>query len=234
VYAKLAGESVSGVERKLHLNAHGAHVEFAARRLLVAGYTGRDQEQVRAHIAELERHGISAPESVPSAYEIDAGWLTTETELAVGPAVSGEVEAALLFPSDELESALVSVTSDFTDRQEERRSIQRSKQQPKPLSRTVWNYSDVAGVWDEIALRSWTATGGKRRLYQSGKLAQILSPASLLGELKNITGGRLQGTVLLLGTVPLLEKEFSFTNHFSCELEAPGQRTLSWSGTLLR
>ena len=215
------------MSKTLHLQLDGSAVEFEVRRVLVAGYTGRDETQVRAHITELERQGIPAPERFPTLYPLDASWATTETELTwASRRVSGEVEPALLFRSDRLEDALVSVIVDFTDRAEERRSIARSKLLPKPLSACVWRYADVAGCWDEIAMRSWAAAGPDRELYQSGKLAQLLSPPDLLAKLA-LAGG-LQGTVLLMGTLPLRSKEFAFSDSFACELETPDHRKLSY------
>ena len=49
------------VAKQLTLELDGSPVEFSVRRILVAGYTGRDREQVRAHVAELERQGIASP-----------------------------------------------------------------------------------------------------------------------------------------------------------------------------
>jgi len=213
--------------KALRLELDGAPLEFEARRVLVAGYTGRDTKQVQAHIAELARQGIPAPDRVPTLYPLDASWATTETELMwASRRVSGEVEPALLFRSDRLEDALVSVIVDFTDREEERRSIERSKLLPKPLSARVWRYTDVAGVWDEIAMRSWAEPGPERPLYQAGTLAQLLAPPDLLERL-NLKDG-LEGSVLLMGTLPLRSQEFAFTDSFACELETPDHRKLSY------
>jgi hypothetical protein len=212
----------------LSLQLDGAAVEFEVRRVIVAGYTGRDQEQVRKHIAELERQGIAAPPSTPTMYPLDAAWATTDTELAVGShAVSGEVEPALLFRSDHLDDALVSVIVDFTDREEERRSIPRSKLQPKPFSAAVWRYGDVAAQWDEMALRSWVEPGSEGKLYQSGTAGQLLPPRDLLARLGLKDG--MAGTVLLMGTLPLLAKEFQFTDFFACRMEQPGGARLSYA-----
>ena len=209
------------------LELDGAPLEFLVRRVLVAGYTGRDTKQVQAHIAELERQGIPAPDHFPTLYPLDASWATTNTELVCASRrVSGEVEPALLFRNDRLEDALVSVIVDFTDREEERRSIQRSKLLPKPLSARVWHYTDVAGVWDDIAMRSWAEPGPERQPYQSGTLAQLLSPPDLLARLD--LGSGLAGSVLLMGTLPLHAKEFAFTDYFACELETPEHRKLSY------
>jgi hypothetical protein len=231
------------MHKKLTLHLDGASLEFAVRRVLVAGYTGRDVSKVRAHIEELERQGIPAPDRVPSVYIINPSLVTTDTDVAIGShRVSGEVEAGLLFPGTKLEDALVSVIVDFTDREEERRSIHRSKELPKPLSQRVWRYKDVAGCWDAIALRSWVEPGPNRSLYQSGNLGALLSPGELLARLSldhdggpdNAHDGTLEGTVILMGTVPLLSKEFLFTDYFACELETPEHSKLSLECKLLR
>ena len=227
------------VSKNLSLQLDDSSIDFPVRRVLVAGYTGRDASKVRAHIEELERQGIPAPDRVPSVYVINPSLVTTETDVAIGPRrVSGEVEAALLFPGNKLEDALVSVIVDFTDREEERRSIQRSKEFPKPLSRRVWRYKDVAGCWDTIALRSWVEPGPKQSFYQSGNLGALLSPKDLLARLSldhaaTLDGG-LEGAVILMGTVPLLSKEFLFTDYFACELETPEHSKLSLECKLLR
>lgn len=214
---------------KLLLQLGNASLEFQVCRVLVAGYTGRDQNQVRAHIAELERQGIPAPPSVPMVYPLDSSWATTETDLAISqPRVSGEAEPALLLAGESLEDAFVSVIVDFTDREEERHSIPRAKLQPKPFSAQVWAYKEVASVWDDIALRSWVEPGPEREFYQSGKFSQLLPPPVLLEHLKPHFNGGMAGTVVLMGTLPLRTKEFQFTDYFACEAETPSGLKLSY------
>lgn len=223
------------MNKRLMLQLAGAPVDFEVRRVMVAGYTGRDSKQVQAHIAELERQGIPAPPSFPTVYPLDASYATTDTDVAIEPhSVSGEVEPALLFTGNSLQDALVSVIVDFTDRDEERRSIHRSKLFPKPFSSRVWRYRDVAHCWDEIALRSWVDPQPGGRLYQSGTLAQLRPPADLLSRLGQELGSELTGTVLLMGTVPLLDKKFAFTDYFACELETPAHLKLAYQCKLIR
>ena len=223
------------MSKRLMLQLDGAPVEFEVRRVMVAGYTGRDTKQVQAHIAELERQGIPAPPTVPTVYPLDASYATTDMDVAIEPrTVSGEAEPALLFPGNSLEDALVSVIVDFTDRDEERRSIHRSKLFLKPFSSRVWRYRDVAQFWDEIALRSWAEPQPGGKLYQSGKLAQLRPPEDLLSRLGSELGRELQGTVLLMGTLPLLAKEFAFTDYFACEMETPSHSKLSYRCRLVR
>jgi Protein of unknown function (DUF2848) len=228
-------EGHQAMSRKLTLQRDGAPVDFSVRRVLVAGYTGRDASQVRAHIEELERQGIPAPDSVPAFYPIDPCWATVETNLSLAPGrISGEAEPALLFCGNSLEDALVSVIIDFTDRTTERQSVARSKEAPKPLSAQVWNYSDVEEEWDEMALRSWVEPGPGRHAYQTGKLKQLLAPRDLLERLRPRLGGQLAGTVLLMGTLPLQSPEFLFTDYFACELENSKRSKLSCECRLRR
>ncbi|HWP86070.1 MAG TPA: DUF2848 family protein [Terriglobia bacterium] len=216
------------MSNKLALELNGEPIAFEVRQAIVAGYTGRDLRKVRAHIEELERQGIAAPPSVPTLYRIDPGLITLGTEIdARNRPLSGEVEAALLLRSGRLEDALVAVASDFTDRDEERRSIQRSKEFAKPLSRQVWSYAAVRGCWDQIASRSWVEPGPNAALYQSGTLEALYRPEELLERLCMKPGAGLAGTVVLMGTVPLLAGTFQFTDYFACELETPEHATLA-------
>ena len=217
--------------KTLTLEVGGEKIPFEACRLVAAGYTGRDRAHVQAHIDELAHQGIPAPESFPTLYEIDFSLLATWDQISpASPTVSGEAEAVLLFPSEKLDDAFVSLGSDFTDRVEERRSIPRSKQQPKPVGNVVWRYGDVAAIWDKIAVRSWVERGADRVLYQSGHLAQLLPPAVLIEQLgSKLTAGGLAGTIMLMGTVPLCDGTFRFSNFFACELETPGGEKLAYS-----
>ncbi len=221
--------------KKLKLELGGVDLDFPVRRLFVAGYTGRDSKLVGAHIAELKRLGIPPPERVPALYPVDPSWATLDSDITVGARqVSGEAEPALLFQGDTLGEALVSVSVDFTDREAERQSIPRSKELPKPLASRVWRYSDVSAMWDEIALRGWAEPGSRAPLYQSGKLKELQAPAELLGCLRPELGERLEGTVLLMGTLPLRVEAFSFTDYFACELEAPDHSILGYQCRICR
>jgi len=92
----------------------------------------------------------------------------------------------------------------------------------------------MARFWDAIASRSWVERGAGHALYQSGTLSALYPPAELLSRLKLPQDGTLAGTVILMGTVPLLTKEFQFTDYFACELETPEHTKLSLECTLLR
>src|SRR5207244_4494611 len=66
---------------------------FQVRRVVNAGYVGRNRQAVEAHIEELRREGIPPPASVPALYPLSADNVTTAEEIEVlGHDTSGEVE----------------------------------------------------------------------------------------------------------------------------------------------
>ncbi len=133
---------------------------FPVRRVVNAGYVGRDQHAVRAHIEELAREGIPPPKQVPMLFPFLSAQLTTGDRIEViGGDTSGEVEYVLLLHQGEV---YVGVGSDHTDRALERDNLVKSKQVcANVLSREVWRYQDVQAHWDDLELRSWIrATAG--------------------------------------------------------------------------
>lgn len=175
-----------------------APVRFAATRLVIAGFTGRDAAAVAAHIEELRQIGVPVPEVTPAFYELPADLLTTEDSVEVsGTFTSGEVEPAVLI--DE-EQRWLTVGSDHTDRELEASSIVQSKRVcPKPIASRLVPFPD-ADVWDDISLAS-TADG---QPYQSGSLAQLL-PFDAVSSAARDAGLVLgPGDVIFLGTVPTL------------------------------
>ena len=206
---------------RLHLQSKRGDHQFEVRQVAIAGFTGRNQADVKKHIDELAEQGIGAPDSVPTLYRVDPQLLTT-APLVVAPGTSsGEAEPVLLFTSDSLDDALVAVGSDITDRELEKESIERSKATAKPLSTQVWEFSEVADQWDALELRSWTSSDRSDGAYQDGKLESLLSPESLLELLAPRLNGSLAGTALYMGTLPLQRSGFAFTPYFGCELRAP-------------
>ena len=206
---------------RLHLQSKRGEHEFEVRRVAIAGFTGRNQADVRKHIDELVEQGVGAPDSVPTLYRVDPQLLTTARTVSAPGTSSGEAEPVLLFTTDSLDDALVAVGSDITDRELEKESIERSKVTAKPLSADVWQFSDVADRWDALELRSWTSPDRSDGTYQDGRLESLLAPESLLELLAPKLNGSLAGTVLYMGTLPLQRSGFAFTPYFGCELRLP-------------
>lgn len=148
---------------------------FRPTELVIAGWTGRDEQALRKHIRELEEIGVKAPKSTPIFYRVAAGLFTHENEVQVsGSDTSGEVEFVLLQDGKELR---VAVGSDHTDRKAETIGVTLSKQLcAKPVSSQSWRYDEVKPHWERLVLRSW-ADG---ELYQEGAVAAMRPPEDLM------------------------------------------------------
>ena len=208
--------------KQIQLEVEGALVPVEIDRVIIAGFTGRNREAVQHHIRELEAHGVPAPATVPAFYDVPAGQLSTASSIDVNSdSVSGEAEAVLIFPGDDLESALVTVGSDLTDRVMERESILRAKQFPKPIGRRAWRMRDIVDAWDDLRLTSWTEAGSDRR-YQQGTLASLLKPQDVIAAMPADLRSHLANSAIFLGTIPLCEPKFAFVDYFRCELSRDG------------
>jgi hypothetical protein len=189
---------------------------FPVRRVVNAGYVGRNQDAVRAHIEELAREGIPL-------FPFLSANLTTAGEIEViGGTTSGEVEYVLLLDGGEI---FVGVGSDHTDRALERDSIVKSKQIcANVLSREVWRHDEVKPHWDDLVLRSWvrqTATDAEV-LYQEARLATILSAEALLALVRSrVSDDRHDGMVIYSGTIPLKSGHTIYGETFRAELFDP-------------
>ena len=144
------------------------------RELVIAGWTGRDEQSLRKHIRELEELGVKPPKTTPIFYRVSANLLTTENEIQVsGADTSGEVEFVLLQGSE----LRVALGSDHTDRKAETIGVSLSKQLcAKPVSRESWRYDEVKPHWERLMLRSWT----DGELYQEGPVTAMRSPEDLM------------------------------------------------------
>jgi len=190
---------------------------FEVRRVVLAGYTGRDQEVVKRHIEELKKHGIPAPDETPAFYPVTADRITTRSGIEVlGEQTSGEAEFVLLGDG---RAVYVAVGSDHTDRGLERVSVAKSKQLcPKPISQNIWPLEDVRDRWDDLMLRSWVWREGSKTLYQETVLASLMAPEDLIECVKNLLGDDLTGTAIYSGTVALLSGELVFSEFFEAQL----------------
>jgi 2-keto-4-pentenoate hydratase/2-oxohepta-3-ene-1,7-dioic acid hydratase in catechol pathway len=204
-------------------------LEFTVKKMVNAGYVGRDKKAVLAHIEELRREGVPAPPSVPMIFPVLSYNITTSGGVEVlGQKTSGEAEYVLLVDRGKV---LVGVGSDHTDRELETYSIIQSKQVcNNVLSSEVWDFDDVKDVWDELQLESWVRQAGsdKEILYQSASLASILSAGEILDLVRSrLTEELTDGLVIYSGTVPVLSEQMIYGDHFRCELRNPaGGRSL--------
>ncbi|MBI4455900.1 MAG: DUF2848 family protein [Acidobacteria bacterium] len=192
-------------------------LDFVPHRVIIAGYTGRNQQAVKAHIDELAAHGIPAPAEIPTIFRTTLDRLTTAGEVEVlGAHSSGEAETVFLVDGNHL---WVAVGSDHTDRELEKINIPAAKQVcPKPISAEVWRYADVEDHWDNLILRSWVGEHGRQRLYQEGRMSATLSPEDLLAMLRRRVGDSLNGAAVYTGTLPLIGNKFATDPYFEAEL----------------
>lgn len=195
-------------------------IEFSPRRVIIAGYTGRNQQEVRAHIDELAAHGIPAPAEVPTVFRTTLDRLATAGDVEViGGHSSGEAEVVLLVSGDRI---WIAVGSDHTDRDLEKLNVTASKQVcPKPVSAEVWRYGDVRERWDTLVLRSWVGEKGREQLYQEGRMSAVLGPEELLGILRRRLGKLVDGAAIFTGTIPLIGGAFAPKPYFEAELFDP-------------
>jgi hypothetical protein len=195
----------------------------AIRRLIIAGWTGRDAAAVEKHIRELEAIGVPRPKRTPIFYRGAAALLTTADSIEVlGDASSGEVEYVIYSLVDGL---WVGLGSDHTDRKAETFGVSLSKQMcAKPVSTQLWRYDDLAPHWDKLILRSFARIAGERRLYQEGAVAGMRPPTELI-KLYTDGGTLPQGSAMFCGT-HAVHGGIAAADTFEMELEDPVLRRI--------
>ena len=101
----------------LHTAGASRPVQARVNELVVAGWTGRDQAAIAAHIQEMQALGVAGPARTPMYYRVSASLLTTDSEIEViGRDSSGEAEFVLFNVNGEI---LLGTGSDHTDRKAE-------------------------------------------------------------------------------------------------------------------
>lgn len=199
----------------------GSAVTVTVTRLLNAGYAGRAQDEVAAHIAELAELGVPAPAVTPALYPV-APYLAAQVD---GVPVqhgrtSGEAEWALVVAGDRPEDVLLTVACDHTDRELEVHGVAWSKNAGLDvLGRRAWRLVDVEDHLDELRLRAWvTHDDGSEELIQDSALAVLLAPRYWLETARDLL---VPGTVLLSGTVAMLPGVDQFAARWRVELTDP-------------
>jgi len=205
-----------------HANGTTEPVAVTVRKMINAGYTGRDQAAVQAHIDELKEEGIPAPDKVPTYFPKFVDRLTQAESFEVLDESdhSGEAEFVLIFHQGRI---LVGVGSDHTDRRLETVDIPKAKQvYPNTISRELWSLDEIRDHWDAISLKSWVGTGGGKVLFQQAPLAAMLAPDDLMARVKKLLAdpNDTEGLVIYSGTVAALVKT-DYSPNFETALEDP-------------
>jgi hypothetical protein len=199
----------------------GSSITVAVTRLLNAGYTGRAQEEVAAHVAELAELGVPAPKVTPALYPV-APYLAAQVDAVPVQhgRTSGEAEWALVVAGAAPEDLLLTVACDHTDRALEVHGVAWSKNAGLDvLGRRAWRLLDVEDHLDDLRLRAWvTHDGGQEQLIQDTTLATLLPPRYWLTAVADLL---VPGTVLLSGTVSMLADVDQFADQWRVELADP-------------
>jgi hypothetical protein len=209
----------NALEMKIIAGSESRTVKFVPKRLVVAGWTGRDNEALQAHIDELGKLGVPAPTRTPTYMNLSAALLTTDDLIdIVGPESSGEVECVLFKYDTRL---YVGVGSDHTDRAMEVHGIPASKQMcAKPVAPLIWRYEEVADHLDRLILRSWMTVNGVRRVYQEGALGDNRNIMDILQGIPADDGLELDGCCLFCGTFEA-KGGIAYGERFEFEIEDP-------------
>lgn len=202
--------------------------DFEVKKVVNAGYTGRDQAAVQAHIDELKEKGIPAPEETPVYFPVfEEGVLQKETfEVLHENDNTGEAEYALIYAEGKI---FVAAANDHTDRKLEEVDIPKAKQvYPNFISRDVWPLEDVKDHWDQIVMRSWIKKDGKKILFQEGSLAGLMGPEELMERIKDVVDLKdTQGLMVFSGTMASIFS-IDYSPYFEVELEDTAtKRTIS-------
>ncbi len=197
-------------------------VEVTVSTLVNAGYAGRSQDDVKAHVVELAKLGVPAPRKTPCMYPIAPYLAMQADEVSVQHAhTSGEAEWALIVAGTQPDDILLTAACDHTDRKLERHGVAWSKQAgPDVFARTAWRLVDVESRIDQLTLTGQVRTESGPRTIQQGTLGELLTPSYWLDVLA--TQGLLRpGTVLLSGTIPMDAEVDQFSDWWRVALGDP-------------
>lgn len=219
-----SGAPRSGPLEFEHVSPDGATVAtltVTPRLVVLGGYAARDPQERQRHIDELAEIGIVPPAQVPAFWAVGTDLVTTGDRIEVqGGRTSGEIEFALLFIGGQV---YVACASDQTDREFEVHSIPRSKQMcAKVLSRRVVALADVVDGWDDLELASEVrASGEPWRRYQQASISALMHPYDLVSAAFGEAAQVPDGTVLLSGTVSLVDGVTRYDEGFRGSLRVP-------------
>lgn len=195
----------------------GTATRTVVRTLVNAGYAGRDQNEVQAHIAELAKLGVAGPRVTPALYPVSPYLAQQSTRVDVQHHhTSGEAEWALIIVGPRPEDVLVTAACDHTDRDLEVHGVAWSKNaSPDVLATRAWRLVDIADHMDGIRIIG--RVGAARTVIQDSTLGALLSPHYWLDVLAE-RGDAATGTVLLSGTVAMHPDVDPFSDRWETEL----------------
>ncbi|WP_096453561.1 DUF2848 domain-containing protein [Corynebacterium suranareeae] len=202
----------------------GSTTTVTVKRLFNAGYAGKDQKEVRAHIEELAELGVPAPTTTPALYPVSPYLAQQTNHVQVQHnETSGEAEWALMI--DDQGRELLTVACDHTDRKLETFGVAWSKNaSPDVLGKKAWPLSDIAHRLDEVILKAWV--GQDKTTIQEAPVSALLEPEYWLDVLEQ-RGERLPGTVLMSGTITMKPGVDQFSENWGVSLNDVQLGTIS-------
>ncbi|CAM5193051.1 hypothetical protein CDEF62S_05946 [Castellaniella defragrans] len=201
------------------LNSSATPLNADIKDCIIAGWSGRNHDDIEHHIEELAAIGIRRPSAVPLFYRVAASQFNqSDTIQVVGDKTSGEAEAFVFATRGK---TYVSLASDHTDRQLEAHSVALSKQIcATPVARDAWDFESVADHWDALILKSWILEGGKEVLYQEGPLSQLRTATDLIERCFGPGNGLPDHNGMTCGTV-VVQGGIRPSSQFRMELHDP-------------
>ncbi|MCF4007707.1 DUF2848 domain-containing protein [Corynebacterium uropygiale] len=201
----------------------GSTSTTTVRRLLNAGYAGQDQAEVQAHIRELAELGVPAPSTSPTLYPVSP-YLAQQTDIVYvqHSTTSGEAEWALIIDDDGRQ--LLTVACDHTDRALETHGVAWSKNAaPDVLGTVAFPLDELPEDLSTITLQAWVTHNGDSTptLIQDSTAGALLSPSYWL-DILHTRGEDTPGTILVSGTVTMLDGVDQFADRWKVELTVPG------------
>lgn len=198
-------------------------LEVTFDRMINAGFSGRDQASVRAHILELEKEGIPGPKKTPIFFSLTCQNLKFDNVIQVnGDKTSGEVEFVIITKGTK---TYIGIGSDHTDRELEQTSMCKAKEIcSNIMSDKVWDYDEIKDHWDaiEISSRVREKLSDKETVYQKDLLGSILHQEEIKNILNEILiDPNLNETIIFSGTIPVLTSAPVYGEYFGCRLYDP-------------
>ena len=187
----------------MEFGLNGRVMEITARYMINAGYAGCDQNAVKAHIKELAAIGVDVPGQCPTFYPVPVQQLLQAEKIQTGHGkTSAEIEYVFICSNGK---SYLTVGSDHSDRDLEAYSVCAAKQIcPNVVAGELWRYDDVADHLDKLRLLCEVGEqNDTSRVYQDGRVSDLLSPEQLLEMGASVIGGK-DDIVLYSGTIPTI------------------------------
>lgn len=218
----------------LHFAVEGKAAECKIVAGYNAGYTGRNQQAVQAHIDELAGQGISPPGNIPTLFSVPSYMnLQIDRVEVEHPRTSGEVEWAIVHQGNG-KPTLLTVASDHTDRALEAHDVTSAKQiSPNVLGSQAWVLERLSDEIDAIVMRSRVFCDGKWTVLQEGQIGDLIHPLDQVNKVAELD--RLKpGVVMLGGTLPMIDPQKQFAERWEVSLERPNGESITKSYSVHR